>query len=164
MNEDWPIIKTHNNGSTNSNTNLLIGLAAAYEIDLWGRLQAKEDAALFDARASREDVQTAALSLGAQLANVWYQLAASYSQLELLGQQQAVNRMGLELIQLRFNAGQLGIADVLQQKQGLQRSLVRGNQQLISYRIDLYRALGGQILVDITGIAQQKESYLSYTN
>lgn len=109
--------RTHNNGLTGSRTNLLIGLAAAYEIDLWGRLQAKEDAALFDARAGSEDIQTAALSLAAQLANVWYQLAASYSQLELLGQQQEVNRMGLELIQLRFNAGQIGIADVLQQKQ-----------------------------------------------
>lgn len=110
-------IKTRNDGSTESRSNLLIGLAAAYEIDLWGRLQAKEDAAIFDARAGSEDVQTAALSLAAQLANVWYQLAASYSQLELLGQQQEVNRMGLELIQLRFNAGQIGIADVLQQKQ-----------------------------------------------
>ena len=109
--------RTHNNGSTDTRTNLLIGLAAAYEIDLWGRLQAKEDAALFDARASSEDVQTAALSLAAQLANLWYQLAASDSQLELLKQQQEVNRMGLELIQLRFNAGQIGIADVLQQKQ-----------------------------------------------
>ena len=110
-------IKTRNDGSTDSGTNLLIGLAAAYEIDLWGRLQAKEDAALFDTRASSEDVQTAALSLAAQLANVWYQLAANYSQLLLLGQQQEVNRMGLELILLRFNAGQIGIADVLQQKQ-----------------------------------------------
>ncbi len=110
-------IKTRNDGSTNSRTNLLIGLAAVYEIDLWGRLQAKKDAALFDVHASSEDIQTAALSLAAQLANVWYQLAASYSQLELLGQQQDVNRMGLELIQLRFNAGQIGIADVLQQKQ-----------------------------------------------
>lgn len=109
--------RTHNNEATDSRTNVLIGLAAAYEIDLWGRLQAKQDAALFDARAGSEDLQTAALSLAAQLANIWYQLAASYSQLELLGQQQEVNRMGLELIQLRFNAGQIGIADVLQQKQ-----------------------------------------------
>lgn len=49
-------------------------------------------------------------------------------------------------------------------QQGLQRSLVSSRQQLISYRIDRYRALGGQTLIDITGIKQQKESYLSDTN
>lgn len=111
--ENW----TRRNGSTGSEGSLLLGLAADYEIDLWGRLQAKEDAALLDAEAKREDLQTAALSLVAQIANTWYQLADSNSQLNLLRQQQEINRIGLELIQLRFNSGQVGIADLLQQKQ-----------------------------------------------
>ena len=37
--------------------------------------------------------------------------------MELLKKQQEVNTLGLELIRLRFNAGQIGIADVLQQQQ-----------------------------------------------
>ncbi len=108
---------TRNNGSSDATSDLLLGLAADYELDLWGRLQSKEDAALLDARATGEDVQTAALSLAAQVAITWYQLAASYSQLSLLTRQQEINSMGLQIIQLRFNAGQVGIADILQQKE-----------------------------------------------
>lgn len=100
-----------------STTNLLLGLAASYEVDLWGRMQAKEEAALLDVSGSNDDLQTAALSIAAQVATTWYQLAASYSQLELLKKQQEVNTLALELIQLRFYAGQVGIADILQQKQ-----------------------------------------------
>ncbi len=103
--------------STSSTSTLLLGLAAGYEVDLWGRLQSKTDAALLEVSASSEDLQTAALSIASQVATTWYQLAASYSQLELLQQQQEVNTLALQLIQMRFNAGQIGIADVLQQRQ-----------------------------------------------
>ncbi len=111
--KDW----TRRDGDSDSNSNLLLGLAADYELDLWGRLKSKEQAALLDAQATGEDLQTAALSLAAQVANTWYLLAASFSQLELLTRQQEINAMALEIIQLRFNAGQVGIADVLQQKE-----------------------------------------------
>jgi NodT family efflux transporter outer membrane factor (OMF) lipoprotein len=109
--------RSRNDGSTSTSTSMLLGVAASYEIDLWGRLQAIEDAALFDVRASAEDLQAASLSIAAQVANVWYLLAASYMQQELLEQQQELNKVGLELVQMRFNAGQIGIADLLQQKQ-----------------------------------------------
>jgi len=111
--KDW----IDRDGSSDSSSNLLLGLAADYELDLWGRLQSREQAAILDAQATSEDLQTAALSLAAQVANTWYLLAAGISQLELLERQQEINIMGLELIQLRFNAGQVGIADVLQQKE-----------------------------------------------
>jgi len=109
--------RTRRNDSDSSTSNILLGLAAGYEVDLWGRLQAQEDASVYDAQSVGEDLQTAALSLAAQLAVTWYQLAESYSQLELLKKQQEVNTLALELIRLRFNAGQVGIADVLQQQQ-----------------------------------------------
>jgi NodT family efflux transporter outer membrane factor (OMF) lipoprotein len=108
---------TRKDGGTTSRSTFLLGLAASYEIDLWGRIHASREAALFDAQVSQEDLQTAALSLAGQIANLWYRLAAGHSQLELLRQQQEANRTGLELIQLRFSAGRTGIADVLQQQQ-----------------------------------------------
>ena len=111
--ESW----SRSDGSEARSGSLLLGLAASYEIDLWGRLQAKEDAAQLDAEARSDDLQTAALSLVAQIANTLYQLAAGNSQLELLSRQQEVNGMGLELIRIRFTAGQVGIADMLQQQQ-----------------------------------------------
>lgn len=109
--------RSRNSENTTSSSNLLSGLAASYEIDLWGRLQSLQNSAEFDVQSSEQNLQTAALSIAAQIATTWYQLGAGYSQLELLKQQQEVNRVGLDLIQLRFNAGQTGIADVLQQQQ-----------------------------------------------
>jgi outer membrane protein TolC len=70
-----------------------------------------------DADAAQEDLQTAALSLAAQICVIWYQLAESLLQLSLLEKQQEVNTLGLELIRLRFTAGQVSIADLLQQQQ-----------------------------------------------
>lgn len=109
--------RSQNDGVTSTSTSLLLGIAASYEIDLWGRLRASKDAAIFEARVSEEDLQSASLSIAAQVANVWYLLAASYNQQKLLEQQQELNEVGLELVRLRFNAGQISIADLLQQKQ-----------------------------------------------
>jgi NodT family efflux transporter outer membrane factor (OMF) lipoprotein len=109
--------RTSRNSQDNSASSLFLGLAAGYEVDLWGRLQAREDAARFDADAAREDLQTAALSLAAQISVIWYQLAESLHQLSLLEEQQKVNTLALELIRLRFTAGQVSIADLLQQQQ-----------------------------------------------
>lgn len=109
--------RTRRNNQDNSASSLFLGLAAGYEVDLWGRLQAREAAARFDADAAREDLQTAALSLAAQISVIWYQLAESVNQLSLLEEQQKVNTLALELIRLRFTAGQVSIADLLQQQQ-----------------------------------------------
>ncbi len=124
--------RTRNDGNESSSTNLSIGLAAGYEIDLWGRLSAAREASIFSAQSSSEDVQTAALTVAAQIASSWYQLAESNSQLQLLQKQQDLNRTGLQLIQLRFNAGQVGIADVLQQKQLIEAQSGEQSQQRAS--------------------------------
>jgi NodT family efflux transporter outer membrane factor (OMF) lipoprotein len=109
--------RTRTAGGTTTATNLLVGLAAGYEIDLWGRIRALQDGARFDELGAGEGLQAAAHSIAAEVALAWYELAEGYHQLELLRQQQKVNTVGLRLVRLRFNAGQIGIADVLQQQQ-----------------------------------------------
>lgn len=160
-NKKW----TRTDGSTNTTNDLLLGLAADYELDLWGRLQSKEDAALLDARATGEDLQTAALSLAAQVAITWYQLAASYSQLALLTRQQEINEMGLQLVQLRFNAGQVGIADVLQQKELIEskngeKAQQRANAGVFTHQLavltgvspGIFTVPGGPKLIDLPSL------------
>ncbi len=127
--------RSRKDDATSTSTSLLLGIAASYEIDLWGRLQASEDAALLDARVSAEDLQAASLSIAAQVANIWYRLAASYKQQELLEQQQELNRVGLELVQMRFNAGQIGIADLLQQKQLIESKIGELAEQRATTRV-----------------------------
>ncbi|BCR06462.1 membrane protein [Desulfuromonas versatilis] len=110
-------LRLREGGETSSSDELGLGLVAGYELDLWGRIRSSREAALLDARASADDLQTAALTLSAQVAATWYQLVEQYGQLELLEAQRALNQQVLELVTLQFRTGQAGIADVLQQRQ-----------------------------------------------
>ena len=110
-------------GETDEGHSYSLGLAASYELDLWGRIKASRDAAAFEAQASAQDLQAAALSLSAQVAGTWYQLVEQYGQLDILSEQIVTNNQVLELVTLQFRTGQVGIADMLQQRQ-----LVESNQ------------------------------------
>lgn len=108
------------NGHTSDLHGYALGLVAGYEVDLWGRIRSSRDAAVLDARASAEDLRAAALTLTAQVASTWYQLVEQYGQLKLLDSQISTNEKVLELVTLQFRTGQVGIADVLQQRQLLE--------------------------------------------
>ncbi len=110
-------------GQTGDSSSYTLGLTAGYELDLWGRIQSGRDAAALNAEASKEDLQTAALTLSAEVADTWYQLVEQYGQLDILNEQVNTNNQVLELVTLQFRTGQVGIADMLQQRQ-----LVESNQ------------------------------------
>jgi len=100
-----------------------LGLAASYELDLWGRIQSSRDAAAFEAQASEQDLQATALTLSAQVAGTWYQLVEQYGQLDILDEQIINNKKVFELVNLQLRTGQVGISDMLQQRQ-----LIESNQ------------------------------------
>ncbi|MDJ0624505.1 MAG: efflux transporter outer membrane subunit, partial [Desulfocapsaceae bacterium] len=122
-------------GESTTTTDNFLGLAASYEVDLWGRVRAEEDASRLDELGSAEDLQTAAHSIAAEVALTWFQLAEAYNQVDLLQQQKDINSLGLQLIQLRFNAGQVGIADVLQQRQLIESRSGEQAQQRATIRL-----------------------------
>lgn len=100
-----------------------LGLSATYELDLWGRINSSHDAALYDAKASAEDLLTARLTVSSQVASAWYGLVETYGQLSLLGSQTETNRQVLRLVTLQFKSGKVGAADVLQQRQLVESNL-----------------------------------------
>jgi len=100
-----------------------LGLTASYELDLWGRIQSSRDAAAFEAQASEQDLRATALTLSAQVAGTWYQLVEQYGQLDILDKQIINNKKALELVNLKLRTGQVGISDMLQQRQ-----LIESNQ------------------------------------
>ncbi len=124
--------RSRTNSRTSSSQNFNLGLAASYEIDLWGRIGSTVEAAELDARASEENLRTAALTLSARVASTWYQLLEQRGQIEILKQQQQTNEKGLELISLQFRTGQTSIADLLQQRQIVEGR--RGEQALAALR------------------------------
>lgn len=127
--------KSRINSRTDSSKSYSLGLAASYEIDLWGRLDSISAAAELDAQASTEDLQTAALTLSAQVATTWFQLLEQRGQIEILEQQIKINEKTLELISLQFRTGLAGIADVLQQRQVVETK--RGELSLAAGRAQL---------------------------
>ncbi len=126
-----------NDGYTDSSHSFSLGLSASYEVDLWGRINSISRAAEFDALASAEDLQTAALTLSAQVATTWYQLIDQLGQIRLLKEQQHTNEQALDLISLQFRTGQVGIADLLQQRQVVETR--RGEQALATGRAQVLK-------------------------
>jgi NodT family efflux transporter outer membrane factor (OMF) lipoprotein len=132
---------TRQNYQTNSSEEtLLLEFAASYEIDLWGRLAAARDAAVLDTQATQADLNTAAVSIAAEVAQTWYRIVETGLQQQLVQKQKETNIHVLELITVQFRAGQAGAADVLQQRQlvetnnaelaGLRRTLKLFEHQL----------------------------------
>jgi NodT family efflux transporter outer membrane factor (OMF) lipoprotein len=102
-----------------------LGLAAGYEIDLWGRIRAGAKSADLAAAASREDLSAAAMTVAAETAGLWVRVLGSEQRLQLLEQQLETNRNFLELLELRFRKSIATAVDVMQQKQLVERVRAR---------------------------------------
>lgn len=123
------------NSHTDSAQSFSLGLVASYEIDLWGRIRSTREAAELDVLASEEILQTAGLTLSAEVATIWFQLLEQRGQIDILKAQEQTNKQALELISLQFRSGQVGIADLLQQRQVVESR--RGDQALATGRVQI---------------------------
>ena len=100
--------------------NFQAGLAAAYEVDLWGRIRAGIEAEEFRAEASYYDYQAAAMTLSAEISATWFQLLTFRKQLDLTNRQIETNEEIIRLIRARFTSGQIRAVDILRQQQLLE--------------------------------------------
>jgi NodT family efflux transporter outer membrane factor (OMF) lipoprotein len=105
---------------TSQDEEIRLGLSADYEVDLWGRIDSTVEAERFRTRATRQDYQTAAISLTAEVTRVWFQLLRQHQQHQLLQRQIETNRDVLDLLKKQFGAGQVRQADLLRQEQLLE--------------------------------------------
>ncbi len=114
-------IKTDHGGSV-ENENYGIGLIAGYEVDLWGRIRAGHESTLLEAKASREDLNTAAITVAAEVTERWVSILSQRLQRQLLEQQLSNNKTYLELVELRFRKSLASALDVFQQRQLVERN------------------------------------------
>lgn len=124
-----------------------LGVAAAYEIDLWGRLRATRAAARRDAEARAADVETAAITLSAEIAAAWFELVEQRRQLDVVDRQIETNERVLELLGVRYRAGQVQASDVLRQRQLLEAT--RGELPALEARA----AVLGHLVAALVGAA-----------
>ncbi len=94
-----------------------LGANATYELDLWGRVKSKAEAAALDREASREQVDTAMITLSSQVALRWSAILSQRLKLEVLDRQLEANKSSLELTELRFRKSLSSALDVYQQRQ-----------------------------------------------
>ncbi len=97
-----------------------VGLAASYEIDLWGRIQAGERSAGSLAQATAHELKAAQISLSANIATQWIRLGSAHRRLALVASERQHAERILDLIKLRFRKGQVSAGDVLRQRQLLE--------------------------------------------
>lgn len=103
--------------SADDQTRLSLGLAASYEVDLWGRIDSIAQAEALRARATEADYRAAAISLSSELSLVWYEIALTRAQLDIVSSQLEVNQTFQSLLEERFDFGQIRRADVVRQRQ-----------------------------------------------
>ncbi len=94
-----------------------IGLSSGYEIDLWGRIRSEKEAAALAAAATREELNTAAMTLTANVTSRWIGILSQRMQKRLLQQQLEANQTLEELMELRFRKSLASALDVFQQRQ-----------------------------------------------
>lgn len=104
-------------GGDGAETELRLGLAAFYEVDLWGRIRSSVEAERFRTRAALADYRAAAVSLSAEVARAWFQVLEARRQVALLEAQTETNETVLRLLKNRFGSGQIRGVDVLRQRQ-----------------------------------------------
>ena len=111
--------------------------AASYEVDLWGRLRSLRAAATLDTAATRADLDTAAMSLAATLAEVYYSIVEQRARLELIEQQLVVNKTFLDRVRQRavLEPDRVTALDVYQQEQ--QVAVTEAQLPLVKMRVQV---------------------------
>jgi NodT family efflux transporter outer membrane factor (OMF) lipoprotein len=97
----------------------------SYEVDLWGRVRRTVSASKEEAQASAADLQTANLSLHAELAVDYFELRSADVQEQLLDDTVKAYTDALKLTQSRFDGGAAPKSDVAQAKTQLDGARVQ---------------------------------------
>jgi NodT family efflux transporter outer membrane factor (OMF) lipoprotein len=92
----------------------LLPFDLSYEVDLWGRVRRTVNAAREEAQATAADLETASLSLHAELAYDYFELRAADSQQRLLDDTVKAYTDNLRLTTTRFEGGAAPKSDVAQ--------------------------------------------------
>ncbi len=131
-----------------------LGIGAAYEVDLWGRLAALREGAALDALAAESDAAAMRVTITAEVAETWYSLETERARLALLQEQVRTNETYLKLTKLRFGQGLAAAADIYQQRVQLSGTrsripLTRSRIATLTHRLNILMGRSPQSPVPI---------------
>ena len=122
---------------SNTTTTYTLGLGARYEVDLWRKIASTEDAVALDVRATREDLETVAMTISGRVAELWLGIVGERAALALLDEQESVTRQFAGLVEARFAQGLASALEIYQQRQQL--AALGAQRPLIEARIATYQ-------------------------
>jgi NodT family efflux transporter outer membrane factor (OMF) lipoprotein len=110
---------THNSGD------FVLPFDLSYELDVWGRVRRTVAASREEAQATAADLQTASLSLHAELAYDYFELRSADAQKQLLDDTVKAYQESLQLTTNRFEGGAAPKSDVAQAQTQLETTRVQ---------------------------------------
>jgi NodT family efflux transporter outer membrane factor (OMF) lipoprotein len=116
-----------------------------YEIDLWGRVRRTVTQSREQAQASDADLETARLSLHAELAVDYFDLRSDDAQRKLLDDTVKAFQSALQLTEDRYNGGASPLSDVTQARTQLQTAQVQATD------VDIQRAMYEHAIAVLVG-------------
>jgi NodT family efflux transporter outer membrane factor (OMF) lipoprotein len=111
--------------ANNGTGNYTLPIDLSYEVDLWGRVRRTISASREEAQATAADLQTARLSLHAELAIDYFELRSADAQKQLLDDTVKAYTDALQLTQNRFDGGAAPKSDVAQAQTQLDAAKVQ---------------------------------------
>ncbi|WP_263367436.1 efflux transporter outer membrane subunit [Edaphobacter bradus] len=111
--------------ANNGTGDFILPFDLSYEVDLWGRVRRTISASREEAQATAADLQTASLSLHAELAVDYFELRSADAQKQLLDDTVKAYTDALKLTQNRFDGGAAPRSDVAQAKTQLEAAQVQ---------------------------------------
>jgi NodT family efflux transporter outer membrane factor (OMF) lipoprotein len=128
------------NGSTSATQFHSLTASVSYEVDLWGQLEATQDVARWELRATVEDRQSAVLLSIGTIVNLYYQIAALNQRVTLGQESVAYAQRTLDLVRVLAAAGGATKLEIAQAEQSLE-SQEAAQTELIEQRIETRNAL-----------------------
>lgn len=118
------------------------GVQLDWEIDIFGRLRALSQSDRLQAEATRDDIEAVRLALSAEMAESYYGAIAQSRQLDLLRQQEKLDKQFLGILDARFREGIGTRIDTLQQQGQLADTqslipLAQGAKRVYENRMDV---------------------------
>jgi NodT family efflux transporter outer membrane factor (OMF) lipoprotein len=111
--------------SNNGVADVVLPLTMSYEVDLWGRIRRTIDLRKEEAQASAADLQTARLSIQAELAMDYFEMRSADAEIKLLGDTVKDYQEALRITSNRFDGGVSAESDVFQARTQVQQALVQ---------------------------------------
>jgi NodT family efflux transporter outer membrane factor (OMF) lipoprotein len=125
--------------------NFMFGFAAAWEVDIWGRLRNSADAAMYRYLATQEARNFVITRLVAEIASRYYELLSLDRQLAILRNSIALQQQALEMVRLQQQAARVTMLAVQRfeaQLQGFQSRQFEIEQRIVESENQLNFLLG----------------------